>query len=106
MSEEFKIIYAILKYLRDCLDCDEIDVDPIRPEPLGLSKTKWSNLIEMLLKNGYVEGVEIKRYMRMPPTVLHLEQIHITFKGLEYLEENSLMKKAANIAKGIVDIVK
>ncbi|MEG1298317.1 MAG: YjcQ family protein [Anaerovoracaceae bacterium] len=29
----------------------------------------------------------------------------MTLKGLEYLEQNSLMKKAANMAKGIVDVI-
>ena len=29
----------------------------------------------------------------------------ITLKGLEYLAENSFMKKAANLAKGIKDII-
>ena len=29
----------------------------------------------------------------------------ITLKGLEYLQENSLMKKAAELAKGVADII-
>ncbi|MEG0830613.1 MAG: YjcQ family protein [Anaerovoracaceae bacterium] len=29
----------------------------------------------------------------------------MTLKGLEYLEQNSLMKKVANMAKGIVDVI-
>ena len=32
-----------------------------------------------------------------------LTRPELTLKDLEYLEENSLMKKAADIAKGIVD---
>lgn len=31
--------------------------------------------------------------------------VRITIKGLEYLEENSLMRRAANMAKGIKDII-
>ena len=36
---------------------------------------------------------------------LSVSGIRITMKGLEYLQENSLMKKAANLAKGIAEIV-
>jgi hypothetical protein len=31
-----------------------------------------------------------------------LSRPELTLKGLEYMEENSLMKKAADLAKGIV----
>jgi len=34
-----------------------------------------------------------------------LTRPEITLKGLEYLEENTLMKKAANLAKGIKDTI-
>ena len=34
-----------------------------------------------------------------------LTRPEITLKGLEYLEENSLMKKAANLAKGIKETI-
>ena len=34
-----------------------------------------------------------------------LTRPEITLKGLEYLEENSLMRRAADMAKGIIDIV-
>lgn len=34
-----------------------------------------------------------------------LTRPEITLKGLEYLEENTLMKKAASLAKGIKDTI-
>lgn len=107
MSEEFKIIYRILKSLRDSMDTEEFNPKLISFERLGISEAKWSRLLKMLFDDGYIKGVEISQFIgETYPHVDGVENIEITLKGLEYLEENSLMKKASNIAKGIVDIVK
>jgi len=57
----------------------------------------------MLQDAGYVEGVHYIKSMGMKG--IKLTDVRITLKGLEYLEENSFMKKAANIAKGITDLI-
>lgn len=57
------------------------------------------------MKAKYI-GLDIGAALRVKePTILHLEQSRITLKGLEYLQENSMMKKIADAAKGIVNIV-
>lgn len=57
------------------------------------------------MKAKYI-GLDIGAALRVEePTILHLEQSRITLKGLEYLQENSMMKKIADAAKGIVNIV-
>lgn len=58
----------------------------------------------MLANEGYVNGISVK-YGAQGDIVVTVNNPRITLKGIEYLNENSLMKKAANIAKGIVDVV-
>lgn len=107
MSEEFKIIYKVLKILKDSMDVEEFNSDLISFERLGISEAKWSRLMKMLFDNGYIQGLRIEHFIAESyPHIDDLDKTEITLKGLEYLEENSLMKKASNIAKGIVDIVK
>ena len=103
--DNFKVIYKILRYLETMMDVSEPDMSPITAESLGLSQERWANLMEMLIRNEYIEGASAKRYVRTPLMIINLERTRITLKGLEYLQENSLMKKAANIAKGITEII-
>ena len=37
------------------------------------------------------------------PVIMNLERAQITLEGLEYLEENSMMKKVASHVMGIVE---
>ena len=50
----------------------------------------------MLSDSGYIEGVSVRSYNDGGVTVI-VNNIKITLAGLEYLSENSLMKKAYNM---------
>lgn len=57
----------------------------------------------MLLDKNLIKGVIIKKYQD-GDSVLVLNDIKITLDGLQYLEENSIMKKMYKLAKGIKDV--
>ena len=101
--DNFKVIYRILKILEKAMDIDEFDISLIAPEALSLTRKRWGIIMSMLLENGYVKGVGITRTLGYE--TVKINNIQITLKGLEYLAENSMMKKAANVAKGIADII-
>ena len=71
---------------------------------LKISENRLMKIWEMLANEGYVNGISVK-YGAQGDIVVTVNNPRITLKGIEYLNENSLMKKAANIAKGIVDVV-
>lgn len=106
MASNFKIIYKILKILEGAMDIEEFDKQLISYESLGISETLWCNIMKMLIDNGYIEGVHVVNVMGGRTPGIKMVTPRITLKGLEYLEENSLMKKASNLAKGIIDVVK
>ena len=106
MSESIKLIYKILKILEQSMDYPEFDINRLDPEALGTSLNRRNAILEMLLKKCYIDGIAIKKYVdEESNTILGLGNIKITVDGLEYLEDNSLMKKAANLAKGIAEII-
>ena len=100
--DDFRIIYKILRILQNSMDLEEFDRNSISAGALGLSVPKWSRLMAMLLKEGYITGGETCNSMDCGYPRVALSRPELTLKGLEYLEENSLMKKAADLAKGIV----
>jgi uncharacterized protein involved in tellurium resistance len=102
--DNFKIIYRILRYLEKAMDYDEADIDFISAERLKISEQRWISIMEMLVKEQYIEGIEIKRSVD-GEAVVSVSSPRITLRGLEYLKENSLMQKAARAAKGIADII-
>lgn len=104
--DNFSVIYKILKALEQAMDYDEFDVNKISHTRLNISYQRWEKILIMLAKSGYIEGViydqcggDYSPHLEQPI------QPVITLKGLEYLSDNTLMKKAANIAKGIKDMV-
>ena len=105
MSEDFRTIYKILSILQKSMDYEVVDIR-LSVDNLGITEPKRKALLGMLLKNGYVEGFQVIQYIGDPtPSIEGLEGIRITLKGLEYLEENSLMQKAARLATGIAEVL-
>lgn len=104
--EQFKQIYRILSILHKAMDLEEWDSKLLSPEALGISLPMWSRLMAMLLKEGYITGGESWESFDVSYPKVKLMRPEITLKGLEYLEENSLMKKAREMLKGVIHIVK
>lgn len=100
--EDFRIIYKILRILQKAMDLEEFDSEELSAEALGLTVPKWSRLMAMLLKEGYISGGQTWNTMDCGYPKVALTRPELTMKGIEYLEENGLMKKAAGLAKGII----
>lgn len=104
--DNFTVIYKILKALEKAMDYEEFDVSRISAERLGITKPRWEKILIMLAKEGYIEGVIYDRSLSdYSPRICEPIQPVITLKGLEYLNENSIMKKAANAIKGMKDMI-
>ena len=104
--DNFTIIYKILKALEKAMDYEEFDVSGISAERLGISRPRWEKILIMLAKEGYIEGVFYDRSLiDYSPRICEPIQPVITLKGLEYLNENSIMKKVAKTIKGMKDMI-
>lgn len=102
MSNNFKAIYRILKYLRDSMGFDEYNDEPISAFRLGITEGEREQLLIMMQDEGYIKGLVLSQSLSDTRRHIAMSAVpQITIRGMEYLEENSLMKKAANLAKGI-----
>ena len=102
--DDFRTIYKILRILQKSMDLEEFKKNSISAETLGLSIPKWNRIMAMLLNEGYISGGETWNTMDCGYPKVALTRPELTLKGLEYLEENSLMRKAADLAKGKVEL--
>lgn len=105
--DNFKIIYKILKRLESMMDCEYTDTTAISHERLGITRERWEQILILLQENGYIKGIATAKTVEDDKSHI-VEPIKpiITLKGLEYLADNSLMKKAGNMLKGIIETVK
>ena len=103
MRKEFREIYRILSALRSQLDAEESDAAAISPEALKIAPARLDNLMALLVEDGYVSGVSVTAYDDRRAVVPVCPRI--TIAGLEFLEENAAMKRAARVAKGIAEAV-
>lgn len=104
MTDNFSIIFKILSTLERAMDYPELDISALDAKKLKVSEERWCRYIEMLADAGYIKGASIREDIS-GDTVVDCDGIRITLKGLEYLAENSFMKKAYKAAKGIADII-
>lgn len=103
--EEFRIIYKMLNYMRKAMKVETPDYTPISAEGINIPEVMWLRLVRMMVDEGYIKGVKLTKDLSGAYSIAGQFEPEITLKGLEYLEENSLMRKAKDIAKGIVDIL-
>lgn len=101
--DNFIIIYKILKSLERAMDFSEFDINEISWEALRISENRWYAIMEMLIKKGYVEGVQVSRYLSGNVQVIN-SGIHITLDGLEYLNDNTVLKRAIRTFNGAKEI--
>lgn len=101
--DNFKVIYKILKLLEKYMDYEEVNTDDFIPDKFGVNENRFYSILEMLYDDGYITGLSISK--SLGGTGYDLRNIDITIKGLEYLSENTMMKKAEKLVKGISDII-
>jgi hypothetical protein len=104
--ETFKVIYRILSFLEASMKLEEFPFEQFNGGTFKASDQYFTEILKMLSDDGYVRGISFISILGQTNSALKFIHPEITIKGLEYLEDNSMMKKAANIAKGIIDIVK
>lgn len=97
-DDYFVMAYKLLKYLYECLkkgkkpDSEQIKHNT-KHFPVG--EEYFNYLIETLTRDGYLRNVIIID-MDNTTFVRFDDDIQITPKGIEYIEDNSMMKKIAN----------
>lgn len=101
--DNFQIVYKILSALEKAMDYPEFDISQIDAQTLKISQERWARYIEMLVDTGFIKGVRIFENV-CGETQIQDNGIRITLKGLEYLTENSLMKRVYKAVKGIKEI--
>ena len=55
--DNFKVIYKILKHLEAMLDCEETNIEAISADRLGISRTRWEQILIMLDDEKYIKGI-------------------------------------------------
>ena len=101
--DNFKAVYNILSALEKAMDLTEFDIGQIGADKLDVSKERWARYIEMMSDVGYIKGVRVYEDVT-GETCIEDDGIRITLKGLEYLQENGIMKRLYKAAKGIKEI--
>ena len=104
MVDNFKAVYRILSELEKAMDVPECDVSKFDHEQLGVTRLRWIKYIEMMQDVGYIKGAEIKVNI-YDEILFDGSDMEITLKGLEYLQENTIMQRMYKVAKGIKDVV-
>jgi hypothetical protein len=89
------VLYKVLTYLYECLKAGVIPRLEKAQELADVNLGYWNSVVEIMLENDYVTGIQRTRYKSAPPDEqLWLGNPRITEKGITYLAENSLMAKA------------
>lgn len=102
--DTLKTAYRILKNLEDG-NRDKYMGLLLSPEALGVSPEEWKDVILSLVEEEYIRGVSVKENV-LGETMIDIGGIKITLKGAEYLKENSVMKKLADVMTNVITIAK
>lgn len=104
--DNFKVIYKILKFLERQMQTGSFDGEGFNAEAFGINEGWFNQLLIELQASGYIRGLRITASMSSDEEwIAKPVRPRITIQGLEFLEENSAVRKAAAALKGIKDII-
>lgn len=96
--DRLKAIYTILVSLKDGEQIEDYQ---------KLSKEEMIQTIKTMVNEGLVTLIKRKYYIdRSPDDVYRYNNIEITMKGLQYINDNSKLAKTIKMIKGVSDIIK
>lgn len=101
--DNFKAVYRILSTLEKAMDLTEFDISQIDAKAIGVTEQRWARYMEMMADVGYIKGVDVDESIS-GDLIVNADGIRITLKGLEFLQENTIMQRLYKAAKGIKDI--
>ncbi len=99
MPNDFTLIYKILRITQKGLDYPTFSLECFNLEKLGVNQVRFENIMIMLQNDGFIRGLEVCEFTG--GRSVNGDNIRLTMQGLEYLEENSLMKKAKDLVGNI-----
>jgi len=101
-DDYFRIVYLILKILYEYKKKHiPVDIQQISAEALQIEQGYRDEILGEMLEEGYVKGFNYDMYIA-GDIVTELEDIKVTPKGIEYLQDNNKMKEvAAKIGKAV-----
>lgn len=102
------LAYRLLSYFYACLKAGETpqtEYFKYGTDKFPIGEAYWEYLIRNLYTDGYIDGVMIVPIMGKGKGIKLTPDICITPKGIEYLQENSMMKKAHSFLKEIMEII-
>ena len=105
VSDDFKIIYKILISLEHALDCPNFSISESGIDASSISRERLCRYYEMLQDAGLIKNADLHVDITGEMFVRNEKKIRITLKGLEYLQENSIMRKFYNAAKSITELM-
>ncbi len=108
-DDYFVIVYRILAYLYTQLKGGNL-IDPAMlgadgPLCKGIPERYWCYILGNMQSQGYIRGVTIQKAWGGATFVTVTRECEITPLGIEYLTENSNMKKAVAFLKDFKEIV-
>nr|DAO23362.1 MAG TPA: YjcQ protein [Caudoviricetes sp.] len=98
LMEFEKTIYGILSAFEKQLDKASFNLDILKARTWNVSEVRFIRYLKMLLNAGYIDGITITP-LSDSQYYIKSDNATITLKGLEYLAENSMMRKVADILK-------
>ena len=102
------IVYQILSYLYTQLKSGEsVDADLLKHDSmyLGINERYWQYIIVNMLDQGLIVGPAVEKAWGKDVMISGLEDTQITPAGIEYLCDNSFLKKTVKFLKETKAIV-
>lgn len=101
-----RTMYLILKTLLKYAGRQDFTNELISAKKLGVSYEEWSYIMVLLQKRGYIDGViYTQSLLQRFPEIVDIDRVGITIEGIEYVEENSTMKKVGETLKMVGEII-
>ncbi len=99
------IMYRIMAYLYWCMR-EGVEPDPAQYRPgegMRIPQSYWDAIVMELIENGYVRGFVVT------PTnssvLISGDRPTVTLAGVQFLQENSMMRKALGVLKAAKETI-
>ena len=103
VKDYYKIIYIILSELFDCKETGKrLNVENVSPERFGIESSYLISIINDLLQEGHIRGVKV-HVTKSGRFISGYENMEITRQGIDYLSNNTMMKKIYRNIKELRD---